>query len=188
MNWKSTIIKIMVVVLVNFMSSAMATVPAAPYQARHFVDKTIKSGDSEVSVRYEWLNRPGEMAVTIDYYGYLIQEGMVNLYLEVNGEAREFVTLRQELPNRKQRIRLISYRPLKEPGKVGSNALLDLGPHEVVDHLLFRNAPYYAEFGEVRVEMKFFAHGRWDGDLSNNNGNYVFSFKSPISGEAAFHF
>ena len=140
--------------------------------------KTIEDTDGKVSVTLEWLTRPGEFALNIEYFGYLTQEGPVNLFLLVNGVKREFLTLKEEMPNRHQRIRLISFHPTTS--KAGPNALVKLAKHEVVDYLLFKNAPYYSQFGEVKIEMKFFAHGRWDGDGNRGNENYRFSFKNPM--------
>ncbi|HEY9072204.1 MAG TPA: hypothetical protein VIV61_18230, partial [Candidatus Ozemobacteraceae bacterium] len=107
--------------------------------------RTITDGDGEVTVTLEWLRRPGEFALTIDYYGYLTQEGPVNLYLAVNGTQREFVTLPAELENRHQRIRILSFHPTRV--SEGSRSLRSLARDETVDYLLFRNAPYYPQFG-----------------------------------------
>ncbi len=147
--------------------------------------KTITDLDGECTVTIEWLRRPGEFALTIDYFGYLTQEGRVNLYLEVNGARREFLTLTEELPNRHQRIRILSFHPMT--GKKGPNSLKKLAPVEVVDHLLFQNAPYYPQFGTMQVQVKFFAHGRWDGDSNRNNENFVYEFQSPICAEPNDH-
>lgn len=149
--------------------------------------QSISDNDGKVTVTCEWLKRPGEMALTIDYYGYLIQEGMVNFYIEVNGEQREFLTMIKELPDRSQRVRLISFHPIRKKMEKGISALKKLEDHTLVDHLLFRNAPYYSALGKVRIELKFFAHGRWDGDSKKDNGNFVFEFTSPLKGDV-FHF
>ncbi|HOY65354.1 MAG TPA: hypothetical protein PLP29_00615 [Candidatus Ozemobacteraceae bacterium] len=141
--------------------------------------RTITDRDGEVTVSLEWLRRPGEFALTIDYYGYLTQEGPVNLYLSVNGTQREFVTLPAELENRHQRIRILSFHPTRVTE--GARGLRSLARDEAVDYLLFRNAPYYPQFGEVEIEMKFFAHDRWDGDANAGNGNYRVSFACPAT-------
>jgi hypothetical protein len=143
--------------------------------------------DSRIRVAVDWLARPGELALTIDYYGYLVQEGMVNVYLEVNGVRREFLTCQEALPDRSQRLRLLSFHPTTGTTK-GPNMLKKLPGHTMVDYLLFQQAPYYATFGEITVEVKFFAHGRWHGDPRCNNGNFRFTFASPIKGEALDHF
>ncbi|HMM61929.1 MAG TPA: hypothetical protein PKC25_17560, partial [Candidatus Rifleibacterium sp.] len=62
--------------------------------------RDITDADGTVSVRVDWLQRPGEMAMTITYNGFLTQEGLANFYIEVNGEQREFMTMKQELKNR----------------------------------------------------------------------------------------
>lgn len=149
--------------------------------------QTISDRDGDVTVELQWLRRPGEFALTITYYGYLTQEGPVNLYLSVNGVAREFVTLPVELPNRAQQIRILSFHPSRQR-KNGPSALRQLDKLETVDYQLFRNAPYYQQFGKPRLEMKFFAHGRWDGDGNRNNENYVFEFDNPVSDIAPDHF
>ncbi len=146
-------------------------------RAHTFVD-----ADGDVTVTVEWLRRPGEFAVTIDYYGYLTQEGMVNCYLRINGTSREFITLKEETPARHQRIRILSFHPTIDRG------LRPLAPDELVDYLLFRNAPYYPQFGRFEIEMKFFANGRWDGDGNNSNNNYKTAFDCPIDTPAQDHF
>ncbi|GAB4279978.1 MAG: hypothetical protein Kow0029_24260 [Candidatus Rifleibacteriota bacterium] len=148
--------------------------------------QTVKDSDGEVSVKVDWLARPGEMAVTITYYGYLTQEGMVNMYLNVNGQERDFVTLKQELKNRAQRIRYLSFHPVIN--QKGKNILAPLSADTVVDSLLFRNAPYYQQFGDLVVELKFFCNGRWDGDGNNHNENYRFVFTSRIKDFPMDHF
>ncbi|HOT28141.1 MAG TPA: hypothetical protein PLU72_08115 [Candidatus Ozemobacteraceae bacterium] len=146
-------------------------------RAHTFVD-----ADGEVSVTVEWLRRPGEFAVTIEYYGYLTQEGMVNCYLSINGISREFITMKEETPARRQRIRILSFHPTVGRG------LRPLGPGEIVDYLLFRNAPYYPQFGKFEIELKFFANGRWDGDGNNSNDNYRAAFDCPLDTPAQDHF
>ncbi len=150
-------------------------------QTHSFVDR-----DGEVKLTVEWLRRPGEFAVTIDYYGYLTQEGRVNCYLDLNGTRREFITLRENISDRHQRIRILSFHPTVSRG--GSRGLKKLTSDELVDYLLFTNAPYYPQFGTVNIEMKFFSHGRWDGDDNNNNENYKISFPCPIKVQAEDHF
>ncbi len=145
-----------------------------------------KDADGEVKVTMEWHRRPGEMSLTIEYFGYLIQEGTVNFYMEVNGTRREFCTFVQRLPSHAQRIRFRSFHPTT--ADQGVPKLKHLPPGEVVDYLLFRNAAYYPQFGKTRVELKFFAHGRWDGDSNNGNANYVFEFESPVEEKAQDHF
>lgn len=150
-------------------------------QTHRFVDR-----DGEVKLTVEWLRRPGEFAVTIEYYGYLTQEGRVNCYLDLNGTRREFITLRESVSDRHQRIRILSFHPTVALGE--SRGLKKLTSDEVVDYLLFTNAPYYPQFGNVNIEMKFFSHGRWDGDGNNNNENYRISFPCPIKVQAEDHF
>ncbi|HNW36250.1 MAG TPA: hypothetical protein PKM25_15025 [Candidatus Ozemobacteraceae bacterium] len=150
-------------------------------QSHTFIDK-----DGEVNITLEWLRRPGEFAMTIDYYGFLTQEGPVNFYLDINGTRREFVTMGEELKDRHQRIRILSFHPCIEQD--GANGLKPLASGEVVDYLLFRTAPYYPQFGKVDIEMKFFAHDRWDGDGNKNNENYRISFSCPIKAEVQDHF
>ncbi|MBP7634995.1 hypothetical protein KBA41_12570 [Candidatus Ozemobacteraceae bacterium] len=150
-------------------------------QTHRFVDR-----DGEVKLTVEWLRRPGEFAVTIDYYGYLTQEGRVNCFLDLNGTRREFITLRESFADRHQRIRILSFHPTVTRGNARS--LKKLTSDEVVDYLLFTNAPYYPQFGTVNIEMKFFSHGRWDGDGNNNNENYRISFPCPIKVQADDHF
>lgn len=148
--------------------------------------KTIRDADGEVTLTLDWLRRPGEFALTIDYYGYLTQEGMVNAFLSVNQTNREFITLREELPNRHQRIRILSFHPTT--GKKGPKSLKKLAPVEMVDYPLFLNAPYYPTFGTVNIEVKFFANSRWDGDSQRGNGNYQVTFASPVKEAANDHF
>lgn len=148
--------------------------------------QTIKDADGEVKVTMEWFQRPGEMALGIEYFGYLIQEGTVNFYLDLNGTRREFSTLRTTLPNRAQKIRFVSFHPSVNDG--GVNKLKPLPPSDLVDYLLFQNAAYYPQFGKNRIELKFFAHGRWDGDGNHGNANYVFEFESPVAEKAQDHF
>lgn len=152
----------------------------------HSETKVITDADGTVRVRIDYLQRPGEMSLTIDYDGFLTQEGMVNFYLMVNGEIREFSTMKQELKNRSQRIRILSFHPTVRENNI--NRLADLSDGTVVDNLLFRNAPYYQQFGALNVEVKFFIHSRWDGDSNNNNENFKFSFTSPITDMPKFHF
>jgi len=149
--------------------------------SHRFVDN-----DGEVAVTMEWLRRPGEFSMTIDYYGYLTQEGHVNFYLEINGTRREFVTMSEELSDRHQRIRILSFHPSIE--RDGARGLKPLAPGEVVDYLLFRTAPYYPQFGKANIELKFFANDRWDGDGNNGNENYKITFPCPIKAPAQDHF
>lgn len=150
-------------------------------QTHRFVDQ-----DGEVRLTVEWLRRPGEFAVTIDYFGYLTQEGRVNCYLDLNGTRREFITLRESVSDRHQRIRILSFHPTVTRGT--TRGLKKLTSDEVVDYLLFTNAPYYPQFGTVNIEMKFFSHGRWDGDGNNENENYRISFPCPVRVQAEDHF
>jgi hypothetical protein len=165
---------------INQVGAAMKDTDVINSEVREFVD-----ADGKVKVKLDWLRRPGEMALTITYYGYLTQEGMVNLYINVNGETREFLTMKKELQNRAQQIKLISFHPTTNDN--GVNRLSKLRKDTVVDSLLFKNAPYYSCFGDVNISFKFFANGRWDGDGTRNNENYNFIVKSKINGEA-FHF
>ncbi|MDD2998170.1 MAG: hypothetical protein EOM80_11105 [Erysipelotrichia bacterium] len=150
------------------------------------VIKEITDADGTVKLRIDWLKRPGEMLMTITYNGFLTQEGMVNFYIDVNGVTRDFMTMKQEIRNRAQRIKILSFHPVIRDN--GVNRLAQLPEDTIVDSLLFRNAPYYKVFGPMKVEMKFFCHGRWDGDGNNNNENYCFTFASPITDFPQNHF
>lgn len=161
--------------------AAMADVNIVYSQTASVVD-----AEGEVKVRVDWLERPGEMAITITYNGYLTQEGMANVYLSVNGEAREFLTMKKELKNRAQKLRIMSFHPTIS--EKGINKLSRIPDDTLIDSLLFRNAPYYQQFGELVIEAKFFCHGRWDGDGNNNDENYRFVFNSPIKGFSMDHF
>jgi len=148
--------------------------------------KSIEDSNGKVSVKVDWLERPGEIAITISYDGYLTQEGMVNMYLSVNGVERDFITLKEEDENRTQRIRIISFQPMTMTK--GPNQIKKLPIDTAVDYLLFEKAPYYGQFGDLKIEAKFFCNSRWDGNDNNNDGNFVFSFKSPIKAFPQDHF
>jgi len=152
----------------------------------HTETKEIKDQNGTINLRMDWLKRPGEMLLTVTYYGYLTQEGMVNFYIKVNGEQREFITMKQEMKSRAQRIRFLSFHPTVKDKNV--NRLAELPSDTVVDHLLFRNAPYYKQFGSCNVEIIFFANGRWHGDSNKNNENFRVTFESPLSDFAKDHF
>jgi hypothetical protein len=126
------------------------------------------------------------MAISVTYNGYLTQEGLANMYLRVNGEDRTFVTMKKELKNRAQKVRIMSFHPVLKVK--GVNRLASIPDDTLVDSLLFKNAPYYKQFGDINIELKFFCHGRWDGDGNNNNENYQFSFSSPVDGFSMDHF
>jgi hypothetical protein len=148
--------------------------------------KTISDDNGTVTAKLDWLSRPGELCLSLDYNGFLTQEGMVNFYLVVNGETREFMTMKKEKRNRSQGIRLISFHPTKVTK--GINKLAQIPDDTVVDYLLFKNAPYYSFYGEIVIEVKFFIHGRWDGDGNHNDGNFVFKFSNPIKVKPEDHF
>lgn len=148
--------------------------------------KSIEDSNGKVSIRVDWLERPGEFALTIFYNGYLTQEGWVNMYLSVNGVDRDFITFRKEDADRTQRIRIISFQPMI--AAKGGDQVKKLPVDTTVDYLLFEKAPYYAQFGDLKIEAKFFCNSRWDGDDRNNNGNFVFTFKSPITSFPQDHF
>ena len=152
----------------------------------HSESKEITDADGTVSVRVDWLRRPGEMAMTITYNGFLTQEGLTNFYIDVNGQTRDFLTMKQEMKNRAQRIRILSFHPTRREN--GINRLVELPENTLIDSLLFRNAPYYQQFGTLNVAVKFFIHGRWDGDGNHNNDNYLFSFTSRITDMPQYHF
>ncbi len=152
----------------------------------HSETKDITDADGTVSIRVDWLRRPGEMAMTITYNGFLTQEGMANFYIDLNGESRDFMTLKQEMKNRAQRLRILSFHPTRRVN--GVNRLIELPENTIVDNLLFRNAPYYQQFGDMNIAVKFFIHGRWDGDSNNNNENFYFTFLSPITDMPKSHF
>ena len=176
---------IIIVIVMNFSNNAYAlSVDTPDTQTVSSSTQTVKKGLGYVSVTVKWLKRPGEMALVINYYGFLTQEGMVNFYIDVNGEQRNFVTFIKEHENRSQSITILSFHPVQL--KDGINRLMRIPDNIMVDALLFRNAPYYAQFGDLNIELKFFCHGRWDGD--ENGGNYQFSFQSPIDGHNMYHF
>ncbi len=192
MNRLNQMEKVLLSILVSALAiagSVFGGVPASekdrPDVALESQKKTISDKDGEVTVTLEFLNRPGEFALTIHYFGYLTQEGPVNCWLEVNGIQREFVTL-SELPDRSQQVKILSFHPsvLED----GVNRLRELGKDEMVDYLLFRNAPYFPQLGNVKVALKFFANGRWDGDGNHENDNYRFEFTGPATTVAFDHF
>lgn len=178
------LLKILVVIMAIYALPGIAA--TSDLNIIHSQTKTIIDANGKVTVKVDWLERPGEMAITIIYYGYLTQEGLTNLFLSVNGETREFLTMKKELKNRAQKLRIISFHPTVF--KDGVNQLAQIPDDTIVDSLLFRKAPYYQQFGELIIEVKFFCHGRWDGDSNNNNENYRFVFNSPIQGTAVDHF
>ncbi len=184
MNQKNLIALITVIALLILIKPGSAAM--AELNIVHSETKKIVDADGEVTVRVDWFESPGEMAITIVYYGFLTQEGMANVYLNVNGESRDFLTMKKELKNRAQKLRIISYHPTVKVK--GINRLSQIPDDTVVDSLLFRNAPYYEQFGELVIEAKFFCHGKWDGDTNNNNENFRFVFNSPIKGFAMDHF
>jgi hypothetical protein len=179
--------RIMLLVLVAVLLSAVqAGAQMHDLEIVHTETKEIKDQHGSIKIRMDWLKRPGEMVMTIDYYGFLTQEGMVNFYINVNGEQREFMTMKQEMKNRAQRIRVLSFHPTIKDKKI--NRLAELPNDTVVDRLLFRNAPYYKQFGACEIEIIFFAHGRWHGDSENHNENFRLSFLSPIADFSVDHF
>lgn len=179
-------IKILLVFLTIMMFS-ITQLSANHYDTINSVTKNIEDSNGCVSVKVDWLARPGEIAITVVYDGYLTQEGMVNMYLSVNGTQREFVTLASNNENRKQQIKIISYHPTQLTK--GVNKLIQLPEDTIVDYILFRNAPYYSQFGEIDIECKFFCNSRWDGDDANNNdGNYHLTFSSLIKSFPQDHF
>ncbi len=181
------LLKIALLSIVIMSISALPGVAAmADLNIIHSQTETVVDADGQVSVRVDWLERPGEMAITIIYNGYLTQEGLTNFFLSVNGEAREFLTMKKEMKNRAQKLRIISFHPTVL--KKGVNRLAQIPDDTLVDSLLFRNAPYYQQFGELVIEAKFFCHGRWDGDGNNNDENYRFVFNSPVKGFSMDHF
>ncbi|MBF0502738.1 MAG: hypothetical protein HQM09_21570 [Candidatus Riflebacteria bacterium] len=133
----------------------------------------------EISVTMDWLERPGEFALTITYWGQLTQEGPVNVWMNLNGVERGFVTL-TELPDRHQMVRILSYQPTATNAD-GGTILRSLEDYERVDIDFFSKAGYYTAFGQNRLECKFFVNGRWEGDPGNNDSNYVFTFIPPVS-------
>ncbi len=183
MKWKMYIIWVILFTLlyINQVNARMSDLDII-----HSETKTIQDHEGTVSLTVDWLKRPGELALTVEYFGYLTQEGMVNFYISVNGERREFITLRRETDNRAQKIKLLSFHPTKKIENV--NRLMKLPEETLVDSLLFRNVPYYKQFGEMTVEIIFFCHSRWDGDGNKNNDNYRFKFQSPITDFAVDHF
>ncbi len=177
---------IVLVLMAMFVLTLSAGAQMSDLDIIHSESKEIIDADGSVSIRIDWLRRPGEMAMTITYNGYLTQEGMANFYLDLNGQTREFMTMKQEMKNRAQKIRILSFHPTQKVK--GVNRLVELPEGTVVDSLLFRNAPYYKQFGDLNVGIKFFIHGRWDGDGNNNNENYLFSFTSPVTDMPQYHF
>ena len=85
------ILTALVFININQVGAAMKDTDVIFSEVKQFVD-----ADGKVEVKLDWLRRPGEMALTVTYYGYLIQEGMVNFYINVNGETREFLTMKKE--------------------------------------------------------------------------------------------
>ena len=179
--------KIMLLVLLAVLLTAVqAGAQMHDLEIVHTETREIKDQNGTIKLRMDWLNRPGEMALTVTYYGYLTQEGMVNFYININGEQREFLTMKQEMKSRAQRIRLLSFHPTVKDK--GVNRLAELPADTVVDNLLFRNAPYYQQFGSCDVEIIFFAHGRWHGDSGKGNDNFRVHFESPITDFLKDHF
>jgi hypothetical protein len=185
MNLKKLVV-VFLIVIINIICLDAAFASMKDVEIVNSQTKVIKDNNGTVKVRLDWLTRPGELALTVDYNGYLTQEGMVNFYLSVNGENRNFVTMKKETRNRSQKTRFISFHPTKLID--GVNKLAPIPEDTTVDYFLFRNAPYYAELGEVKVEVKFFINGRWDGDGNKEEGNYVFSFKNQLKAEMQDHF
>lgn len=181
----ATKIKIILIIMVLFFAS-VAGAQMNDLETVHTETKEIIDQDGSVKIRVDWLKSPGEMMLTITYNGFLTQEGLANFYLKINGEQREFMTMRQEMKNRAQRIKIISFHPTKRDKKI--NRLVQLPADTIVDKLLFKNAPYYKQFGTLDIEIIFFCHGRWDGDGNNNNENYRFSFVSDITDFSVDHF
>jgi len=136
--------------------------------------------DGDVEVTLDWLERPGEFALTIRYWGPLTQEGPVNVYLDLNGVRRTMVTL-TELPNRHQMVKILSFQPTRVDAD-GRTALRPLAPGEIVDPELFRNAAWYPQFGANCLEFKFYVNGRWEGDPKSqaHNGNWRVTFNPPV--------
>jgi len=153
--------------------SAEALMPLMP--AKPVASQTVafQAAGRDIAAVFSRLERPGEFALTITYWGPLTQEGPVNLWISLNGETREFITL-HELANRHQTITLLSFHPI-DP-KADGPARLPLAPWERVDPGFFRNACYEPELGENHLEFIFFAHGRWDGNPEQHNANYTCSF------------
>jgi len=182
MNTKIKILLIlMVIIFVSPVGAQMNDLEIVHSETKEIIDQ-----DGIVKIRVDWFKSPGEMALTITYNGYLTQEGLANFYLKINGEQREFLTMRQEMKNRAQRTRIISFHPTIRDKKI--NRLVELPSDTIVDKLLFKNAPYYKQFGQLDIEIIFFCHGRWDGDGNNNNENYRFSFISDIIDFSVDHF
>ncbi|MBF0545714.1 MAG: hypothetical protein HQM08_14820 [Candidatus Riflebacteria bacterium] len=147
-------------------------------------DKPISSSDvmldvvdGAIQVKLDWLERPGEFALTVLYWGPLTQEGNVNLWVNFNGVSRNFLTL-CEMPDRRQMLVIYSFQPTIKSSD-GNVQIRELQPWEIVDTNLFQNSAYYKEFGTNSIEFKFFANGRWEGDRKNNNQNWRCVFSPP---------
>jgi len=180
------ILKVMSLLFMGLFGCVVQNFAAEDEKAIGISEKIAHDADGQVKVQMEWLRRPGEFALEIEYFGYLTQEGMVNFFIEINGIKREFVTFKEEMPNRTQKIRILSFHPIIN--KDGGDQMKQLLNSEQVDYMLFRNAPYYDQFGKVHVEIKFFANGRWDGDSNKSNSNFIFEFDSPIKDFPQDHF
>ncbi|MBF0405825.1 MAG: hypothetical protein HQM10_00610 [Candidatus Riflebacteria bacterium] len=131
----------------------------------------------DVSVSLDWLERPGDFALTVKYWGMLTQEGPVNVYMNFNGVSRDFITL-HEMPDRKQKLVIYSMQPMVTDSN-GIARVRELESWEVVDRDLFKNAVYYKQFGKNLIELIFFANGRWEGNPKENNRNWICEFTPP---------
>ncbi|MFZ2959305.1 MAG: hypothetical protein WA705_20655 [Candidatus Ozemobacteraceae bacterium] len=172
---------VVISLLVLFSGGAVAAVFGAQPERVICTKQLTKAAHlgGEISVNLDWLERPGDFALTISYWGQLTQEGPVNVWISLNGIERNFVTL-TELSNRRQTVRIMSYQPTTTDSE-GKNTIRPLEDFERVDPEFFRNAAYYAPFGQNTLEFKFFANGRWEGDPTKSNENYVVTFAPSAS-------
>ncbi|NLM17167.1 MAG: hypothetical protein GX221_05555 [Candidatus Riflebacteria bacterium] len=141
--------------------------------------KSIVDNEGTVTLRLEYIE-PREMILSVMYYGYLNNEGPVNFYIDFNGQRREFMTMKTFFEDRRQLLKIISFNPLKI-GKNGVPVPIDLPDSVQLDHLLFNNAYFANESGINKIEIKFFANSKWDGDGNRDNANYEFYFACPCS-------
>ena len=176
---EKSLLAMMIMMVVLFLTLTVAGLAAEPWRTAlsRQADLPAYKGGS-VQVRLDWLERPGDFALTIIYWGQLTQAGPVNLWMNLNGVNREMIAL-NEMPDRRQRLTIYSSQPTTTDEE-GKTRIRPLEAWERVDPDLFRNAAYYPQFGQNRLEFKFFVNGRWDGDPERDNGNYFCTFQPPV--------
>lgn len=174
-----SLVAMMIMIALLFLSLTAVGFAAEPWRpvAARQADLAAHKGGN-VHVQLDWLERPGDFALTICYWGPLTQEGAVNVWLQLNGSYRELVTL-NEMPDRHQRVTIYSSQPTVT-NEAGKTSIRPLESWERVDPELFSRAAYYPQFGQNHLEFKFFANGRWEGDPHRDNANYVLTFIPPV--------